>query len=118
MKRITLFLLILLLIAVSSCALAASIKLGSTGDNVTELQEMLSKLGYYSGNITGHAGENTIEAIKVFQAHHGLEQDGVAGSATMNKIRSLIDPSYVPSSSSACNSDVKQAQTMLKALGI
>ena len=45
--------------------------------------------------------EKTIEAIKVFQAHHGLEQDGVAGSATMNKIRSLIDPSYAPSSSSA-----------------
>ena len=118
MKRITLFLLTLLLIAASSCALAASVKLGSTGDNVTELQEMLSKLGYYSGNITGHAGEKTIEAIKVFQAHHGLEQDGVAGSATMNKIRSLIDPSYAPSSSSAGSSDVKQAQTMLKALGI
>ena len=65
-KGITL-LLAMALVALSACASAASIKLGSTGSDVEELQTMLAKLGYYTGNITGHAGEKTVEAIEAFQ---------------------------------------------------
>lgn len=119
MKKTMLLFLAALMMATAACATAASIKLGSTGDDVTELQEMLAKLGYYSGNISGHAGEKTVEAIEAFQAKYGLKQDGIAGKTTINKLRSILDPSYVASSSSqASSSDVETAQTVLKALGM
>lgn len=119
MKKRMMLLLTLLMIIAAACAQAASIRRGSTGSDVEELQKMLSKLGYYSGNITGHAGDKTIEAIEAFQERNGLKKDGIAGSATMNKIKSLIDPNYVPTTSSQANSsDVEKAQKMLKDMGI
>lgn len=120
MKKRFPLLLIMMLTLWSSCALAASIKLGSTGSDVAQLQTMLTKLGYYSGNITGHAGEKTVEAIRAFQKKNGLAQDGVAGSATMNKLKALIDPSYTPpaAETSGDADDVKAAQEKLKALGL
>ena len=105
-----------------SCAQAASIKLGSTGSEVAQLQTMLTKLGYYSGNITGHAGEKTVEAIRAFQKKNGLTQDGIAGSATMNKLRTLIDPGYTPPAeekkADQSAENVKAAQSKLKELGL
>jgi len=122
MKRRLLLFLMIVLIAWSACAQAASIKLGSTGSEVSQLQTMLAKLGYYSGNITGHAGEKTVEAIRAFQKKNGLTQDGIAGTATMNKIRSLADPGYTPPAAEQASKqdadDVKTAQTKLKALGL
>jgi len=119
MKKRMMLLLTMLLIVSTACAQAASIRLGSTGRDVEDLQKMLSELGYYSGNISGHAGEKTIEAIEEFQEKNGLKKDGIAGTATINKIRSIIDPSYRPSSSSqAGNSDVEMAQAVLKKMGL
>lgn len=121
MKKKFMLLFTMLLIMSAACAHAASIRLGSTGSDVEELQKMLSKLGYYSGNISGHAGEKTVEAIRAFQESQGLKTDGIAGTATMNKLRSILDPSYkAPSSSSSSSSgsDVEKAQTMLKAMGL
>jgi len=118
MKRKILVFLLTILLSISACAYAASIRQGSTGSDVEELQKMLAQIGYYSGNISGHAGEKTVEAIKAFQSRYGLKVDGIAGSATMNKIRSIVDPNYVaPATSQAASSDVEKAQTMLKALG-
>lgn len=119
MKKRIIVLLMLAMIAFSSCAYAASIKLGSTGSEVTSLQKMLSELGYYKGNITGHAGEKTVEAIKAFQKKHGLAQDGIAGPATVGKLKSLTDsqaPQTVPGDDG--DDEVKLAQTKLKELGI
>ena len=117
-KKITL-LLAMMLVALSACASAASIKLGSTGSDVEELQTMLAKLGFYTGNITGHAGEKTVEAIEAFQEKNGLKKDGIAGTATINKLKSIIDPNYVPpTASQSSSSDVEKAQTMLKSLGM
>ena len=118
-KRIVLVLFAAFLFC-SSCAQAANIKLGSTGSEVTQLQTMLAKLGYYSGNITGHAGEKTVEAIRAFQKKNGLTQDGIAGSATMNKLKALIDPVLPDDEKKVDQSkeDVKSAQAKLKELGL
>ena len=118
-KRVALLFVAMMLVLAAAGAQAASIRLGSTGSDVEELQKMLFQLGYYSGNITGHAGEKTIEAIEDFQEKYGLKKDGIAGSATMNKIRSIIDPNYKPvSSSQTGSSDVAMAQKVLKEMGI
>ena len=96
------------------------IRLGSTGSEVSDLQTALKALGYYAGDITGHAGEKTVTAIKAFQSKYGLTADGVAGPDTLEKIQTV----YSGSSSSASSASwigadtVKEVQTMLKAIGL
>jgi hypothetical protein len=55
---------------------------GSTGPQVTALQERLTTDGIYSGPITGTFGPLTKAAVKAYQAKHGLDQLGVVGPAT------------------------------------
>lgn len=117
MKKIAMGILFALLLAVFAGACADSIKLGSTGDNVTKLQKNLAALGFYSGSITGHAGEKTVQAIKDFQKKYGLTQDGIAGSATLGKISAVLNPGQEPAKKDNAD-DVRQAQTALKALGM
>ena len=59
---------------------------GDTGDNVTQLQEMLIELGYLSGKADGTYGDKTVEAVKAFQKNNGLTDDGAAGEETQKKL--------------------------------
>lgn len=56
-----------------------ALKVGSSGDAVTKLQERLTELGFYTGEVTGYFGEATEAAYKAFQKAAGLTPDGVAG---------------------------------------
>lgn len=60
----------------------AVLKRGSSGGEVKEVQRRLKKWGYYSGEIDGVYGSQTIAAVKYFQRKNGLTQDGVTGKAT------------------------------------
>ena len=55
---------------------------GCRGTAVTKLQQMLTDLGYYSGDIDGKFGPLTKEAVVAFQADKGLVEDGVVGTKT------------------------------------
>lgn len=55
---------------------------GSTGNDVTELQNKLTALGDYSGPITGYFGSLTQAAVEVFQGANNIEQVGYVGPAT------------------------------------
>jgi len=55
---------------------------GSSGGEVRQLQERLSRLGYSPGEVDGRFGERTEEAVKLFQRCSCLKEDGVAGRAT------------------------------------
>ena len=59
-----------------------SLKLGSTGDKVKELQQWLTDYSYYSGDIDGNFGADTEKAVKAFQEEAGLIVDGVVGKDT------------------------------------
>lgn len=67
-------------------ATAALFRAGSIGPEVIQLQERLSALGYYQGDLDGQYGPATQEAISRFQAQNGLEPDGMAGALTLSRL--------------------------------
>lgn len=69
--------------AVEKAGVARSIlKKGSRGADVTYLQQRLTAKGYGAGAIDGIFGQKTLEAVKAFQAEHGLIVDGIVGTKT------------------------------------
>ncbi|MBD0336066.1 MAG: peptidoglycan-binding protein [Cyanobacteria bacterium Co-bin13] len=63
-----------------------TLRLGSQGEAVHELQAMLRLLGFYPDTVTGQFQESTQEAVKQFQSATGLAPDGVVGSATWSQL--------------------------------
>ena len=70
----------------------ATVRRGSKGIDVTDLQTYLYKLGYDIGpdGIDGDFGRNTEKAVREFQRDHNLVQDGVAGPMTWNAIETAV----------------------------
>lgn len=66
------------------------LKNGSENNAVRALQENLHALGYYDGVITGHYGNLTQEAVRVFQKKNKLDADGIAGAKTLGRIAELL----------------------------
>lgn len=69
---------------------AASMKQGSRGSNVKQLQQNLIGLGYLEGSADGSYGSGTKAAVKEFQRDFGLSVDGNAGEATQSALRSAV----------------------------
>lgn len=60
-----------------------TLRRGSTGADVSELQGRLHDIGYYKGAIDGQFGPQTEAAVRAFQRNYGLAQvDGIVGAAT------------------------------------
>lgn len=51
---------------------------GSKGDSVSDVQERLKELGYYSGSISGKYDSETQKAFKLFEKNNSLKNDGKA----------------------------------------
>jgi N-acetylmuramoyl-L-alanine amidase len=64
----------------------ATITLGSSGQDVYELQGRLKYLGYYNGAIDGSFGTSTKNAVTWFQWKFGMKSDGVVGAKTKLKL--------------------------------
>ena len=58
-------------------------KVGDCGTYVKKLQQALALNDHYQGKIDGVFGSGTEEAVKEFQRKHGMNQDGIAGTATI-----------------------------------
>lgn len=61
-------------------------KVGSTGDEVKQIQTRLKNWGYYNGAIDGIYGTQTKNAVLYFQRKNGLTADGIAGPKTLSAI--------------------------------
>lgn len=59
------------------------------GDDVTQLQDQLQELGFYSNRLDGHFGRATHEALANFQLNSGLQDDGVCGPDTIRALKLL-----------------------------
>ena len=67
-----------------------TLKNGDSGDEVKQLQEALTALGYDVGEADGAFGAATEEAVKQFQADSGIEADGVAGPQTLTAVNEAL----------------------------
>lgn len=61
-------------------------KYGSTGGEVTQIQQRLAELGYNPGKADGIYGTNTKNAVIAFQRDYGLSDDGIAGPNTLEAL--------------------------------
>ena len=59
------------------------------GDDVSQLQDQLQELGFYSRRVDGHFGSGTHEALANFQLNSGLQDDGVCGPETIRALQLL-----------------------------
>lgn len=59
---------------------------GMTGTPVKKLQILLNGLGYSCGQVDGDFGEKTEWAVKSYQVHFGLTNDGIAGAQTWGSL--------------------------------
>jgi N-acetylmuramoyl-L-alanine amidase len=55
-------------------------------DGVSGVQSRLNNLGYDAGDVDGHLGPNTREALRRFQLHHGLKETGKPDADTIKKL--------------------------------
>ncbi len=126
-KRIIMLLLSLIMVlsltaSFRSEANAANIIKGDTYSNITAVQTVLKRWGYYTGSIDGIWGSRTREAVKYFQRTNGLSADGIVGAATEKAMGLTLGSSY--SSSRSKNiikgdtwANIRAVQSVLKKWG-
>ena len=68
------------------------LEFGTTGDVVTQLQQRLTELGYYDGNIDGYYGVFLRIAVTQFQENSGISGSGIADVDT----QALLYSDYAP----------------------
>ncbi|CAM3933341.1 spore cortex-lytic enzyme [Paenibacillus alkaliterrae] len=64
----------------------ATLRVGSSGQDVYELQGRLTHLGYFNGKIDGKFGPSTKDAVTWFQWKFGMKSDGIVGAKTKLKL--------------------------------
>ena len=97
-----------------------TLRKGSKGDAVRELQTMLLKLGYGLGpcGIDGDFGKATEAAVRSFQSDHRLTVDGIAGPATDGELEKSVNaisvkPEEATYSVTIGGLDLTQAQAIM-----
>jgi len=70
----------------TASSIGTSLKEGMNGSEVRALQKRLKDLGYLSGTADGDFGAGTKNAVIAFQKNAGITADGIAGTATLNKL--------------------------------
>lgn len=115
-KKILLFIIVLALF-VTIPVYADTLKKGSTGTSVKNIQIKLINEGYLNSKATGYYGNLTKEAIMKFQAKNGLKVDGIAGNATQNALQKIGTSILANTTKTKDNPDkIKEIQTALKNL--
>lgn len=61
-------------------------QVGSRGNEVEAIQQLLKEYGLFNTDVTGYFGTQTEKAVKAFQKANGLAQTGVADNATLAKM--------------------------------
>jgi peptidoglycan hydrolase-like protein with peptidoglycan-binding domain len=70
---------------------ARTLKRGDVGEDVAELQRMLTAAGFPVPDI-GTYGPVTERMVREYQSSHGLDADGIAGPRTLASLRGEAPP--------------------------
>lgn len=81
---------ILLVPSLSLASFDVSLKYGSSGTSVKEMQEFLTDQGVYTGPITGKFYALTLKAVKKWQSANNLPASGFFGSQSRAKANELL----------------------------
>jgi peptidoglycan hydrolase-like protein with peptidoglycan-binding domain len=63
-----------------------TLRAGSQGNTVSELQAALKLLGFYTGDVDGNYNENTASAVSQFKQAAGLKPDGIVDASTWQRL--------------------------------
>lgn len=91
---------------------APTLKIGSKGTAVTNMQNKLKKTGLYKGKINGSYDSATKNSIIAFQKKYKLKADGIAGPATLSKLDTVTKVSVASSTKIAKAPAVKSYSTL------
>ena len=100
-------LIFMLCLSISGAAMAATLRVGSSGEEVKTLQTKLKRWGYYTGSIDGVFGSGTKKAVIAFQKKNGLTPDGVVGQATAKALGMSLSGGSSGSSGGSSTSERK-----------
>lgn len=114
--KLLLFLMVLTLF-ITIPVFGDTLKTGSSGTLVNNLQTKLISMGYLKSKVTGYYGNQTKEAVKKFQAKNGLKVDGIAGTTTQKVLFNSRTSSLNSVVSRGVSSSLKEIQAALKSLG-
>lgn len=92
----------------SSISSSSLLRVGSTGPNVQSLQQQLKNKGYFKGTTTQYFGSITKNAVMAFQRANGLSVDGIAGPATLSKLKNGGSSASTGGSSSSSSTILRQ----------
>ncbi len=93
----------------------ATLKLGSTGAAVRDLQQDLTILKYYTGAVDGVFGAKTKDAVVKFQQQNSVKVDGVVGYETEAAIERQVWVLKRPVlKQGSTGQEVKNLQNLLK----
>lgn len=81
-----------------SATFTIDLGLGSRGDDVTRLQQLIAKDSsiYPEGLVTGYFGNLTVKAVRAFQAKYGISQVGRVGPQTRTKLAEIFGAGQPP----------------------
>jgi len=81
---------------VAQASMRPTLRVGSTGRAVSEIQAILMLLDYFDGPVDGKFQETTASAVQAFQADVGLNDDGIVGPATWEKLLPTPSTEFTP----------------------
>ena len=82
-----------------------TLKQGSKGSTVKQMQQKLKRWGYYSGSVDGIFGAGTKKAVIAFQKKNGLVADGIVGAKTLAALGISVPSGTQTSQSTYSSSD-------------
>jgi peptidoglycan hydrolase-like protein with peptidoglycan-binding domain len=89
-----------------------TLRVGSRGVAVTDMQNKLKKVGIYKGSVHGKYDTSTRNAVIAFQKKYKLKADGIAGPATLSKLDAVIAPTKAANISKPADASVKKYPTL------
>lgn len=92
-----------------------TLRQGSKGSEVKELQDWLKENGYHNGAVDGIYGPATAGSVQAFQRSAGITSDGIAGSNTFSKMSLKGKQASTEKSSKASDSSRGTSSSVLKA---